>query len=118
MTGKEYQKAAMRTASGMVQDDLILNGVMGLNGEAGECIDLVKKHMFQGHDLDRGKLLDELGDVLWYVAITCEGMGICMDQAMERNVEKLKKRYPNGFEAEKSINRNELEESKLPEDNT
>lgn len=44
MTGKEYQKAAMRTASGMVQKDLILNGVMGLNGESGECIDLVKKH--------------------------------------------------------------------------
>lgn len=107
MTGKEYQKAAMRTASDMVQKDLILNGVMGLNGEAGECIDLVKKHLFQGHDLDRGKLLDEIGDVLWYAAIACEGLGVCLDQAMERNVKKLLKRYPEGFNPEKSLHREE-----------
>lgn len=115
MTGNEYQKKAMRTAStdkikswimtGYKQ--LLLNGVMGLNGEAGECIDIVKKHLFQGHNLDRDKLIDELSDVMWYVAITAQGLGVSLDEIMQHNVDKLLKRYPNGFEAEKSINRGE-----------
>ena len=80
MTGYEYQEKALRTANKLTRSELILNGVMGLNGEAGECIDLVKKHLFQGHNLDERKLKDELSDVLWYVAITCEGLGITMDE--------------------------------------
>lgn len=105
MTGNEYQKKALRTANGRKQSDLIVNGVMGLNGEAGECIDIVKKHLFQGHALDRDKLIDELGDVLWYIAITCEGLGTTMDDVMEHNIEKLMKRYPEGFDTERSIHR-------------
>lgn len=105
MTGKGYQAKAMRTASSLSRDNLLLNGVMGLNGEAGECIDLMKKTMFQGHELDKEKLLDELGDILWYVAITCEGLGITMDEAMTHNIEKLMKRYPDGFSVERSIYR-------------
>lgn len=107
MTGIEYQRNAMRTASSLDCSRLILNGVMGLNGEAGECIDIVKKYMFQGHDLNREKLLDELSDVLWYVAITCEGIGTTMDAVMEHNVEKLRKRYPEGFSIERSVHREE-----------
>lgn len=115
MTGNEYQKKAMRTASANKTKSwimtgykqLLLNGVMGLNGEAGECIDIVKKHLFQGHDLDRDKLIDELSDVMWYVAITAQGLGVSLDEIMQHNVDKLLKRYPNGFEAEKSINRGE-----------
>lgn len=107
MNGKEYQIAAMRTASAKDNDKLILNGVMGLNGESGECIDIVKKHMFQGHELNKKKLVDELGDVLWYVAITCEGLGVSMDDVMKHNVEKLMKRYPDGFDKERSIHRKE-----------
>lgn len=107
MTGSEFQTAALRTANAKLPELLILNGVMGLNGEAGECIDLVKKHLFQGHDLNKAKLMDELGDVLWYAAITCEGLGISMDDAMALNVDKLKHRYPNGFERERSLHREE-----------
>lgn len=107
MTGIEYQQKAMRTASESTESDLILNGVMGLNGEAGECIDIVKKHLFQGHELNKGKLLDELSDVMWYVAITCQGIGTTLDTVMEHNIEKLKKRYPNGFSCERSLHRNE-----------
>ena len=59
MTGTEYQRKAMRTAQGLTEWDLLLNGVMGLCGEAGECIDLVKKYRFQGHQLDQEKLKDE-----------------------------------------------------------
>ena len=80
---------------------------MGLNGEAGECIDILKKHFYQGHDLDVDKLIDELGDVLWYIAEACTGIGVTMEEVAKRNIEKLKKRYPNGFETERSINRNE-----------
>lgn len=105
MTGTEFQKCAMRTASSLDADGLVLNGVMGLNGEAGECIDIVKKHLFQGHKLDEAKLIDELSDVLWYAAITSEGLGVSLDDIMRHNVEKLQKRYPNGFSAERSIHR-------------
>ena len=59
MTGNEYQKAALRTAGGMVCDKLLTNGVLGLCGESGEAADMVKKHLFQGHDLDREKLAKE-----------------------------------------------------------
>ena len=80
MTGTEYQRKAMRTAQGLTEWDLLLNGVMGLCGEAGECIDLVKKYRFQGHQLDQEKLKDELGDVMWYVAITCQALGITLQE--------------------------------------
>ena len=107
MNGSEYQRCAMRTASALTVTDLILNGVMGLNGEAGECIDVVKKKMFQGHTLDREKLIDELGDVLWYAAITCQGLGTDLDTVMQHNVDKLRRRYPDGFDADRSIHRDE-----------
>lgn len=64
MTINEYQEKALRTASGYRSDSLLLNGVMGLCGESGECIDIVKKAMFQGHTLDREHLAEELGDVV------------------------------------------------------
>ncbi len=105
MTGTEYQKAAMRTAKDLDGFALVLNGVMGLNGESGECIDLVKKHMFQGHSLDEEKLLDELSDVLWYAAILAEGLGVTLDAVMEHNIQKLQKRYPAGFDPARSQNR-------------
>lgn len=106
MTGFEYQALAMRTRNdGLSDKDTLLNAVCGLNGEAGECIDLVKKHYFQGHDLNEDELVDELGDVLWYAALLCEAMGTCLDRVMLHNVEKLKARYPEGFDADHSVNR-------------
>lgn len=108
MNFNEYQKLAQRTSSKKISAiDKVLNGVMGLNGEAGECIDIFKKYFYQGHDLDVDKLIDELGDVLWYIAETCTGIGITMEEVAIRNIEKLRKRYPHGFETERSINRNE-----------
>ena len=105
MTGTEYQIKALLTASSLDKDALVLNGVMGLNGEAGECIDIVKKHLFQGHDLDREKLIDELGDVLWYAAILAESIDTTLDDVMQHNVDKLMRRYPEGFDAGRSIHR-------------
>ena len=109
MTGNEYQCLALRTVSSSQPCDHILNGVTGLNGEAGECIDIVKKHLFQGHPLDTDKLVDELGDVLWYVAITADGIGVPLEDIMQHNIDKLRKRYPDGFNAERSIHREDNE---------
>ena len=108
ITGNEYQRLAMRTASGPTMetaDNLLLNGVMGLNGEAGECIDLVKKHLFQGKELDKEHLAKELGDVAWYLAVAAQGLGYGLDDIFKMNIEKLMARYPNGFEVERSENR-------------
>ena len=108
MTGTEYQKLAMRTnKSEATQEQNLINGCLGLAGEAGEVCDIVKKYIFQGHNLETQKIVDELSDVLWYVALTAQGIGCDLDSIMEHNINKLKKRYPNGFEAERSINRTE-----------
>lgn len=110
MTPNEYQKEALRTASGMSKEyTRILNGLMGLNGEAGECIDILKKTEFQGHDFDPMKMVDELGDVLWYVAQLATGLGVTLEYVAQHNVDKLLARYPDGFDSEKSIHRKEYE---------
>lgn len=110
LTANDFQRAAMRTASGMNYDGfdgrgLLLNAVMGLNGEAGEVIDLVKKAIFQGHDLDKERMVEELGDVAWYLAVCCEALGVSLEEVMERNIDKLKARYPEGFDKARSVNR-------------
>jgi NTP pyrophosphatase (non-canonical NTP hydrolase) len=107
MRANDYQKAALRTASTLEPKDLVLNGALGLNGEAGEVADHIKKHLFQGHKLDKENLAKELGDICWYIAITAEGLGYDLATIMEMNIDKLKKRYPNGFEASRSLNREE-----------
>lgn len=110
MTPNEYQKEALRTASGMSKEyPRILNGLMGLNGEAGECIDILKKAEFQGHAFDPMKMVDELGDVLWYVAQLATGLGVTLEYVAQHNVDKLLARYPDGFDSEKSIHRKEYE---------
>jgi NTP pyrophosphatase (non-canonical NTP hydrolase) len=112
LTANDYQRAAMRTASGMNYEGLrgegqLLNAVMGLNGEAGECIDIVKKHLFQGHDLDRDHLAEELGDTAWYLAVCCDALGMTLEEVLQHNIDKLKARYPEGFDKARSINREE-----------
>lgn len=109
LTANDYQRAALRTAQtdkfGLT--DLILNGVMGLNGEAGEVIDLVKKVRYQGHDLDREKMLKELGDCAWYIALTAHAFGFTLEEVFQGNIDKLKERYPEGFDKARSVHRQE-----------
>ena len=106
LTANDYQKKAMTTLNpALSKQDVLLNGVMGLCGEAGECIDLVKKHLHQGHPLDTEKLAKELGDVAWYLAETAWALDIPLESILRGNLEKLKKRYPQGFDSEKSQNR-------------
>ena len=108
MTINEYQKLAMTTLNpDLAKKDVLINGVMGLCGESGECIDIVKRHLAQGHELNREELIKELGDVAWYLAETAFALNVELEEVFIRNIEKLKKRYPEGFSTEKSINREE-----------
>lgn len=104
MTINEYQELALRTLNkSLSKKDILINGVMGLCGESGEAIDIVKKHLAHGHDLDRNHLIEELGDIAWYLAETAYSLDIDLESILKQNVEKLKKRYPNGFDKERSI---------------
>ena len=124
MNGKDYQFSAMRTNDGnatlrlsnKVDNHLddprvdiggILNGCLGLSGEAGEFCDLIKKWIFHEKPLDEEHAQKEMGDVLWYVAMICHSFGWDMDAIMQQNIEKLKARYPEGFDVKKSANRKE-----------
>ena len=108
MTINEYQQLAMRTLNpALDKKDVLINGVMGLCGESGEAIDLVKKHLAQGHVLDREALIKELGDVAWYLAETAYALDVPLEEVLERNVAKLKARYPQGFDTARSENRME-----------
>lgn len=103
----EYQVAVLRTAplDKYSKKELMMNGILGLCGETGECGDILKKHLFQGHELNRDKLIEELGDVAWYIALTAYSLDTTMAKVLEKNIAKLEERYPNGFESDRSVNR-------------
>lgn len=104
----KYQELAMRTLNPEIdKKEVILNAAMGLCGESGEVIDLVKKHLFQGHDLDDEKLIKELGDVAWYLAEAATALNVNLSEILEKNIKKLENRFPDGFNSNRSINRGE-----------
>ena len=119
MNGKEYVKEAMRTNDGRHDERLtrvcrynpetaqVLNGCLGLAGEAGEFLEMVKKAIFHETQIEKSRLKKELGDLMWYVALICHAFGWDLDEIMEMNIEKLKARYPDGFDTEKSAHRKE-----------
>lgn len=107
MTLNEYQRLAQRTSSHQLPSSKIENGVLGLCGESGEVADLLKKHKHQGHEFNREKMIEELGDVLWYCAELAEGLGVTLEDVAKGNIAKLLKRYPEGFTSERSIRREE-----------
>ena len=106
MHPNEYQRLAMTTLNPQLsKQDVLLNGVMGLCGESGEAIDIVKKHLHQGHPLDKNKLIKELGDIAWYLAETAYALDMDLSEVLEQNIAKLRARYPEGFEVERSVHR-------------
>jgi len=130
MTGNEYQQLAMRTNDGLCQKRLmdsidkssmseylknvpehkiadLINGTLGICGEAGEAIEIVKKAVFHGHALKVDQLKKELGDILWYVAMCCNAIGTDMETVMQINLVKLQERYPEGFSEQASQSRKE-----------
>ena len=124
----EYQEEVLRTANKMSTIFLMqhvisdceenpdsdkvawmLEGALGLSGEVGEVVDILKKSIFQGHPLDVRKVALELGDVMWYLALLAHSIGYNLDEVTKMNIEKLKNRYPNGFSTTDSLNRKEGE---------
>ena len=107
MTINEYQTAALRTAQTdkLTANELLFNSALGLCGESGEVADLVKKHRFQGHDIDIEHIAKELGDVAWYLAVGAYSIGYDLEKILQMNVDKLENRYPNGFSTDRSLHR-------------
>ena len=102
----EYQELAMKTLNPKLdKKDVLINGVMGLCGESGEAIDIVKKWLAQGHELDREHLIKELGDIAWYLAEVAYVLDIPLEEVLKRNIDKLRQRYPEGFDEERSKKR-------------
>ena len=107
MNFNEYQELALRTANKekFTDDEALLNAALGLNGEAGEVADVVKKTNFQGHKFDKEKIIKELGDILWYVSLGAYACHETLETVAQMNIDKLKSRYPNGFESDRSQHR-------------
>lgn len=118
MTTSEYSEKAYNFVNGLVASEsffkvgpkkiLLMEGLMGMSSESGEALDILKKNCFQWHPLDKDELILEIGDVLWYMNLACKALDISLDEIMERNIEKLQKRYGERFSADKSINRTEV----------
>ena len=108
MTGTEYQKLAMRTCSIPYdrKDGKMNHAILGLASEAGEVAGIFQKE-YQGHPISVDHVKKELGDCLWMIAEACDALGTTIDEVAEMNIDKLRKRYPEGFSADKSLHRRE-----------
>lgn len=108
MQVNDYQKAAMATLNpALDKKDVLINSVMGLCGESGEAIDIVKKWLMQEHELDKEHLVKELGDVAWYLAEAATALDIPLEAVFQGSLDKLRQRFPNGFDTGASVNRKE-----------
>ena len=112
-TFDEYQRAAARTMN--TTDDELRNPEkrlaifgLGVAGETGEVVEMIKKHIGHGHELDLQKLTKELGDVLWYLSAICTVCGLELESVAKENIAKLHRRYPDGFSYEASQARVDL----------
>jgi NTP pyrophosphatase (non-canonical NTP hydrolase) len=105
-----YQQLASRTsAPDRSERERLINAALGLAGEAGEVVDTLKKHLTHGHPLHREKLVDEAGDVLWYLAELATVLGVSLAEMAAANIRKLERRYPQGFSTEASMARSSTE---------
>ena len=104
----EYQQLAARTLGrDRTHEQQLANAALGLTGEAGEVADVIKKHLFHATPLDQDALAKELGDCLWYIGAFATVLGLSLDDIAQRNIDKLRMRYPDGFDTERSRNRTE-----------
>lgn len=104
MTFDQFQLLSRKTRNPEVKDKL-LEAAVGASAEAGEMLGLLKKARFQGHPVDRAKLVDEAGDILWYLAELADELDLPLEIFATRNVQKLEERFEGSFSAEKSMNR-------------
>lgn len=107
MHSHDYQNKASRTINKSLEEkDLTLHALHGMVGEIGEIHSLYQK-VYQGHPMDKEHLIKEVGDLLWFISEFCTANGVMLGDVMERNIEKLKARYKEGFSVEESLNRAE-----------
>ena len=107
MTGNEYQKLAERTIDkSWLNVDIEHHALHGMVGEIGEIHSIYQKQ-YQGHPLNVEHLKKEVGDLMWFIAEYCTVNGFSLDEIMQLNIDKLKARYPDGFEVDKSLHRKE-----------
>lgn len=108
MNLREYQTKSKRTLNyDLTYEQLLSNMVFGIVGETGEVVDILKKHLYQGHELSIERIVEELGDIMFYIVNLCNLLILDLETIIEGNYNKLLKRYPEGFSVERSINRNE-----------
>jgi NTP pyrophosphatase (non-canonical NTP hydrolase) len=103
----KYQEDAEVTAgfSGQRSEERLLCGILALGGEVGELQNYVKKGIWHGHGVDPKFVVEELGDLLWYIAEVSSAIGVSMSDVAKFNIDKLKERYPEGFSEDASRNR-------------
>ena len=114
MDDGDYIREAMRTdandyteqASRLALMAPLIHGAMGLCTESAELLDAIKKHVYYGKQLDVVNLWEELGDMLWYIALICDEMNFNLGEIKQRNIEKLRARYPEKFSQACAISRN------------
>ncbi len=107
-TLNDYQKLCLRTATvPMDEKTMHLTWSLALAGEVGELANRTKKVFLHGHDYEKEKVVEELGDILWYIAVYSHDIGVDLQTVAQENILKLEKRYPDGFSTDASINRKE-----------
>ena len=106
MTLNEYQELALRTAHlHENHEDDLLHGAAGVCTEAGELMDIYKRFKFYGKPVDWVNVKEEVGDVMWYLALVCQSAGISLEDAAKGNIEKLRVRYPDRFSRNAALER-------------
>lgn len=110
MDANEYQRLSARTLNAALpvlneNQTQLLMVALGLAGETGELVDALKKMIFHGHSIDKDKVAEEASDLLWYLAALCTTLSLDLSDVMQANVDKLRRRFPDGFSTEASIAR-------------
>lgn len=100
----DYEKIAERLSNPKIVR--LMHAAMGLETEAGEFLDPLKKHIFYGKELNEVNMLEEIGDAMWYIAIACDALGVPLETVMERNIAKLKARFGDKFNETGALSRN------------
>ena len=102
-----YTKEVHRTCNIDDPKELLILTALGIAGESGEIVDTIKKVLYHLHELNVPDLCKELGDLLWYMTLLGDTLGLTLNDIMQANVDKLHKRYPNGFDPQRSQHRQE-----------
>lgn len=105
---KDYQEKSKRTLNyNLTENEMLSNMIFGIVGETGEVVDILKKYLYQGHELNIEHIAEELGDIMFYIVNLCNLLNLDLETIIEGNYNKLLKRYPEGFSVERSVNRND-----------